>query len=210
MRHPRRTASAAGLLFFVLAVLAIRPATRQANASPFAPSDQLELISRADWSSYREHPESYSELIARTPFPTLANSIVGNYAEVALNDIQLAIGHIGGVSEEINYHATDWLNIKSLSAYRSDSFSLTNDNDSTELELQLSHQAEQEHGISQEVDFQVNTEKFQGIAGYYFFHDDDRQINTVALPPSIIIPRATAPAMMNPAAAPSNVCQPKA
>jgi len=154
----------------------------------FAPSDQLELISRADWSSYREHPESYSELIARTPFPTLANSIVGNYAEVALNDIQLAIGHIGGVSEEINYHANDWLNIKSLSAYRSDSFSLTNDNDSTELELQLSHQAEQEHGISQEVDFQVNTEKFQGIAGYYFFHDHDRQINTVALPPSVIIP----------------------
>jgi len=41
MRHPRRTASAAGLLFFVLAVLAIRPATLQANASSFAPSDQL-------------------------------------------------------------------------------------------------------------------------------------------------------------------------
>jgi iron complex outermembrane recepter protein len=154
----------------------------------FEPMSQLELITRADWSGYREHPESYSELIAPTRFPSLANSIVGNYSEVALNAIQLAVSHIGGVSQEINYHAADWLTIKSLTAYRDDSFSLTNDNDSTELQLQFSRQAEEEHSISQEVDFQFNFERFQGIAGYYFFHDHDRQINGVELPPSLIIP----------------------
>jgi len=41
MRHSRRIASALGLLFFVLAVLAIRPAALQADASSVAPPDQL-------------------------------------------------------------------------------------------------------------------------------------------------------------------------
>ena len=154
----------------------------------FSPFDGLEFITRADVSGFREHPESYSELITKTPFPSLANSIVGNYSQVALSDIQLAIGHVGGVSQEINYQAANWLNIKSLSAFRTDSYSLSNDNDSTDLELQLSHQAEKEHGLSQEFDFQVNTERFQGIAGYYFFHDDDMQLNNVALSPSVILP----------------------
>jgi iron complex outermembrane receptor protein len=154
----------------------------------FEPMSRLELITRADWSGYREHPESYSELIAPTSFPSLANSIVGNYSEVALNDIQLAVSHIGGVSQEINYRPVDWVTIKSLTAYRDDSFSLSNDNDSTERQLQFSRQAEQEHSISQEVDFQFNFDKWQGIAGYYFFHDDDRQFNGVELPPSLIMP----------------------
>src|SRR5206468_2032876 len=41
MRHPRRIAPALGLLFFVLVVLAIRPAALRAHTVSVAPPDQL-------------------------------------------------------------------------------------------------------------------------------------------------------------------------
>ncbi len=154
----------------------------------FEATSKLEAITRADWSRADEDNESYSEIIAPTAFPSLANSIVGNYSKVALNSPQHAFSSIGGVSEELNYAAFEWLNIKSITAYRFDVTKLTNDNDATEQLLQFSRQQEHERAYSQEIDFQINTQRFHGVAGYFYFHDNDGQFNTIAVPPSIIMP----------------------
>jgi len=46
---------------------------------------------------------------------------------------------MGGISEEVNWQIADALALKSISAWRTTRYAFSNDNDSTELELQFSH-----------------------------------------------------------------------
>lgn len=154
----------------------------------WAPGMNVEAITRADFTRTDENFESYSQVIAPTKFPSLANTLVGNFRTVALNDPQVMNTYIGGISEEINWHLSDPLSFKSITGWRSTRFDFTNDNDSTELFLQFSHQRETDSAVSQEFNLQYAGERATGVVGTYYFQDQDHQIATVVVPPSVITP----------------------
>jgi iron complex outermembrane receptor protein len=156
------------------------------------PTSSVEAITRMDLSLLDENFESYSQVLAPTPFPSLANTVVGNYRTVAFNDPQMIRTKMGGVSEEINWVLPDAVSFKSISAWRATRYDLTNDNDSTEQFLQFSHQSETDSQFSQEFNLQYSRDRFKGVSGLYFFRDQDHQYNTVVLPPSVISPPARA------------------
>jgi iron complex outermembrane recepter protein len=152
------------------------------------PAPNIDATTRMDLSLSNENFESYSQLIAPTPFPSLANSLIGTYHTVALNDPQVMRTHMGGISEEVNWQIADALVLKSISAWRTTRYAFSNDNDSTELELQFSHQQETDSQLSQELNLQYNSQAFKGVAGIYYFQDQDHQLNSVSVPPSVITP----------------------
>jgi len=50
---------------------------------------------------------------------------------------------------------------------------VTNDNDSTELTLQQSHQGESDSAVSQELNLQYHAGGLRGVTGMYYFSDSD-------------------------------------
>jgi iron complex outermembrane recepter protein len=152
-------------------------------------TDQLTATTRADFSRVGgERFESYSQVVAPTPFPSLANSIVGSFRQVALNGDQYLNQENGGVSEDLTFQLSPELLLKSITAWRRSSFSLTNDNDATEFTLQQSHQAESDSAVSQEFNLQYRSGPLRSVAGVYYFSDADIQRQTVDVPPSVITP----------------------
>jgi iron complex outermembrane receptor protein len=156
------------------------------------PAANIDATTRMDLSLSDENFESYSQVIAPTPFPSLANTLVGNYRTVALGDPQVMRTHMGGVSEEVNWYLADALSLKSISAWRTTRYEFSNDNDSTEQQLQFSHQQETDSQVSQELNLQYSRDRFKGVSGIYYFHDQDHQLNSVIVPPSVITPAARA------------------
>jgi len=138
-------------------------------------TERIVATTRADWSSLGEHFESYSSLLAPSlkPKPALlANSTLGNYHEVALDFPQKETSHGGGVSEELDVELTSQLSVKSITAYRENRYQLTNDSDATELALSDARQSERQNQFSQEVTMQGRFERFDGVAGLYYLHEN--------------------------------------
>jgi iron complex outermembrane receptor protein len=156
------------------------------------PTADIDATTRMDLSLSDESFESYSNLITRVPFPALANTLVGNFRDVALGDPQLMRTKMGGVGEEVNWHISEQLALKSITAWRTTRYQFSNDNDATEKQIQFSHQQETDQQVSQEFNLQYTRERFKGVTGLYFFHDQDHQTNDVLVPPSMVTPAARA------------------
>ena len=140
------------------------------------PTEKLELITRADWNKSNERFDSYDHLLVRyapggtNPTP-LANSIVGDYHKVAIELPQRNRTKIWGVSQEANLDLTDTLTLKSLTAYRWGSYALSVDNDGTEQRYTDVNQAETSRQFSQEFNLVLNTDRFDAVAGLFYFRD---------------------------------------
>ncbi len=150
------------------------------------PLPDIDATTRADFSYKNDAFESYSQPLVATRFPSLANTVVGQLRDVALNDPQMLNSLDGGVSEEINWRFAPHFNLKSITAYRFDYFHLNDDNDDTEQELTDFHTAENDRSISQEFNVQYNSDRLKAVGGVFVFHDNDRGINTILVPPSLI------------------------
>jgi iron complex outermembrane recepter protein len=154
------------------------------------PASDVDATTRVDTSYKSEITENNSHTLAPTPFPSLANGIIGNLQEVSIDGPQNLSSQDSGVSEEINWHFAPGLNLKSISAFRLDYYRFAQDNDQTELFINHMTSSENDKAVSQEFNLQYTGGPLTGVAGLYFFHDNDKMWNAAHVPPSV----ATVPA----------------
>jgi iron complex outermembrane receptor protein len=149
-------------------------------------SEDITATTRFDWTVVSENINSYSELIAppaalygpngtrSVPLATpLANSLIGSFSTVALNTPNRESARNGGISEDIDWDFSPNLSLKSISAYRKESFNLVVDSDNTELPSTVNHQVDNENQVSQEFDLKAHYSAFDAIGGLYYFHEND-------------------------------------
>jgi iron complex outermembrane recepter protein len=171
------------------------------------PSDNITASTRFDWTVVDENVNSFSELLApppslygpngtRTvPLPTpLANSVIGSFDKVALDTPNQEWARNGGISEDIDWNFNENLSLKSISAYRKDSFNVHLDSDNTELPSSINLQNEREDQTSQEFDLKALYSAFDAIGGLYYFHENDRAdvVSQTPVPIITATPQTTA------------------
>jgi iron complex outermembrane receptor protein len=148
----------------------------------FKPGDSVSMITRADFNKTAEDFDSSSHLLLPYTRAPLASSIVGNYTETAINSPQVNHEQIWGVSEEINAGLSDQLTLKSITAYRDSWYHLAVDVDGTELNVIDGAQADSSKQVSQELDLVANVNRFEGVAGLYYFNEHEVSLVASALP----------------------------
>ncbi|WP_174278363.1 TonB-dependent receptor [Sphingomonas bacterium] len=158
------------------------------------PASDIDATTRADYAKVHKYYDGFQSLLAPTslaarPFVApLANSEVGNYSNVAINNDNPLSQKIGGVSEDVNWHLGGGFTIKSLTAYRALRSLIYGDSDSTEVFGQYLRSSETEHQFSQELNLQYNQGPLKAVGGLYYFGDRDEQHQQVQVPPSVITP----------------------
>jgi len=148
------------------------------------PTDSLEFITRADYNKTDEDYEAFSHTLAPIGYTPLANSILGDYSKVAVNDPQHLSSEIWGVSQEINWRVSSALSFKSLTAYRRQAFTAVSDNDSTEVAVNRNTQNDVARDFSQEFDINLNVHRLDAVFGAYYFHENEPFYNEAFSPPS--------------------------
>jgi len=149
-------------------------------------NDNITATTRFDWTIVSDNVNSYSELIAPPPSlygaggsrsvplaTPLANSLIGNFQTVALNTPNREWARNGGISEDIDWTFSPNLSLKSISAYRKESYTTLVDSDNTELPSTVNTQNEQENQVSQEFDLRAHYSAFDAIGGLYYFREND-------------------------------------
>lgn len=156
----------------------------------FTPTDDLELITRADWSKAGERFDSFDHLLAPIAFAPIASGTVGDYTKVSINERQKLHSRFWGVSEEINLGLTDQLSLKSLTAYRDSRYDLVNDTDATEVAVNRGYFDDRSKQFSQEFNLGITAENFKGVLGVYYFRERQASVYGGIVAPSIVTPAA--------------------
>jgi iron complex outermembrane recepter protein len=146
------------------------------------PSDAVDLITRADFNKGAENFDSSSHLLHPDPRAPLASSIVGDYTRAALDWPQVNHEQIWGISQEINARLNEQLSLKSITAYRNSWYRLSVDVDGTERALIEGSQADYSSQVSQELNLVASLDRFQGVAGLYYFNEHETSLVGSALP----------------------------
>lgn len=174
---------------------------------------------RADNEFAKEHYASQAKLLRPVTWNSLANSIIGDFHKVAINQPANNREAAWGVSNELTWTINDMFTAKSVTAYREDESSNNMDGDGTEDTtgdggisawgntgyFQGTHQDlgtvdYWQHQLSQEFNLLNTIGPFSGIVGAYYYDEYVRQIaSSINVGP----PRET------PAAAPSRVGNPR-
>lgn len=155
----------------------------------WAPTTDLDVTLRGDYSLTRDVFEGLDQLLLPVAFPApLANSLVGNPRQVAINVPQTLNVDTGGVSLDINYRLGNGVSVKSITAWRKLKTTYNQDNDATEVPVQFLRLTESQEQVSQEFNLNYKSNKFNGVAGLYYFGDRDYQQNFSQVPPSIATP----------------------
>jgi iron complex outermembrane recepter protein len=154
----------------------------------FEASDTINATTRFDLSIRDEDDNAYDILLAPVPGLTLNNSILGDYSKVALDSPQHTYARNGGISEEINVGIDQNLNLKSITAYRESAYHLEVDGEDTAVLNNVVQQAENESQLTQEFNVQANYGDFAGVAGLYYFHENDPAMINVLVYPTPLIP----------------------
>jgi iron complex outermembrane recepter protein len=163
------------------------------------PSDDITASTRFDWTVVDEDFNSFSELLAPPPSQygpggsrtvplatPLADSAIGTFDTVALNTPNREWARNGGISEDIDWNLSPTLSLKSISAYRKDTFDVRLDSDNTELPSIVNLQTERENQVSQEFDLKGHYSSFDAIGGLYYFHEND-DIDVKSVTPGPVI-----------------------
>ncbi len=145
----------------------------------FAPTATFEATTRVDYSKSDENVESYTKLLA--PYDPTTDSILGDYSKVALNLPQRAETVNKGVAEDVTVHATDHLQIRSITAFREASTNENLDADGTERDINDVHLEEHQKQFSQELNLVGNYDHLDFVAGLYYLTEDIRVKNSVDL-----------------------------
>jgi iron complex outermembrane receptor protein len=156
----------------------------------FIATDKLELVTRADYASSNEHFDSYSHIFAPYPFGPLANTTIGNRDLVALDGEQRAITRSYGISEDINYAFNDVVSLRSLTAYRSGYYNLSNDSDGTEYFQNLGIQRTHNIALTQEFNLTARHERWNGVVGVFYAREREWAFVNATVPPGAGVPAA--------------------
>jgi iron complex outermembrane receptor protein len=151
-------------------------------------SPDITATTRFDWSQGYDHGETRSSLLAPLKGAPLANSTIGSYSEVALNSPQNSRFYNGGISEDIDWTLDPHLSLKSITAYRQDFFDFNFDADASEINFETSRQQEREHEITQELNLQMHYADFEGVVGFFYFHEVDDAYPLASVFPTPFIP----------------------
>lgn len=155
------------------------------------PTETIDATTRVDVELGDEYFETFSNPIVTPPFAApLTASVVGSYRDVALDTPQRLKTQFDGVSEELNWRFAPGWSLKSISGFRNTRYKYRNDSDATELRVQDLGVVESDRQYSQEFDLNYKTARFNGVAGLYYFHDEDHERLEVTVPPSLPTPAA--------------------
>jgi iron complex outermembrane receptor protein len=146
----------------------------------FMPASFIDATTRLDYSLADEAEEGLSK--ALEPFTPATASILGNFHKVALNIPQRGVTRNAGVAEDIKFTLSDSLMIRSLTSYRSASTQVDDDADATDFNASLIHQEEHDKQFSQELNLVGNYNRFNFVAGLYYYHEN----NHVKVAPTIV------------------------
>lgn len=145
------------------------------------PTESIEAITRADYSTSREKVAS-AHLRAPVPGAVLANSVIGDFSRIATDHPAHQDKTLKGISQEINIELSKALSFKSLTAYRHSSDDLEGDADGTELPLVNSHMEATSKQFSQEFNLTANYDAFDGVLGIFYFNEDETSFQNLSLP----------------------------
>jgi iron complex outermembrane recepter protein len=148
----------------------------------YEPVDGLDMTTRADWSYLSENVQAANHLLIAYPGDVLGATIIGDNSRVAFNSPQSVIQHTGGVSEDINYSINEHYALRSVTAYRSDTYDFILDTDATPLNINYGSIGESEKELSQELNLNIRYDSFTGVAGAYYLYESEKELNSVTLP----------------------------
>ena len=134
---------------------------------------------------YMDTEENWANnvLLYPTPYPTIANTIIGNDHEIAINTPPHSVEKVYGLSDEVNWKLDDHLTLKSISAGRTDHSTNLQDGDSTEVNASVSGTSYYlEYTLSQEFNLINDYGRFSGVSGLYYFYEHSRQLGHVYAP----------------------------
>jgi iron complex outermembrane recepter protein len=152
-------------------------------------AEGVDATTRADYSPYDEASPSYDHLLVPESFPApIANSTVGQYHTIAMNDPQYLHQGVGGVAEDVNIRLNDETSFKSLTAYRFAASASRLDLDATEFTINNIFQQDHAKQFSQEFDLNGHFNAFDYVAGLYYFHENDEETIISESPPSLVTP----------------------
>jgi iron complex outermembrane receptor protein len=157
------------------------------------PTDGVEAVTRFDFSALGENIQAYDVKLAALPFNApLGNSVVGQYHTVAQNNPQTNHERLSGISEDIRWHLSDAIELKSLSAYRHSNYTVVTDTDASELTVNNSLMHDDSNQFSQEFNLSGHVDRLDYVAGLYYFREREESINEGITVPSIFTPPARA------------------
>ncbi len=139
----------------------------------FEPTDTIDATTRADYSERDETLEGAYHLLTPLPASPLTNTILGDYSKVAISDPSTTHQKSYGVSEDINIALGDNLHLKSITAFRKNSFSIFTDNDGSAIVSQIGHMEEHEKQKSQEFNLNGKFGRLDLVTGLYYFDEDN-------------------------------------
>ena len=154
----------------------------------WTPNEIVEATTRADVTRVsNENFESYDHLSAKLPFNApLANGLVGNLRQVAVNSPQNINKTISGLSEDVDVYLSDTLTFKSLTGWRQTKFNFINDNDASELNVAQLSSNDTDRQLSQEFNLKYVARGLKAVAGFYYITETDSLIQMGLTPPSIV------------------------
>lgn len=144
----------------------------------WTPVSWMSATTRLDYGESEEDMQSYDHLLIPAPIPAdLANSAVGRYHTVALDDPGMKDTRGWGAAEDITFTLNDNLSLRSLTAYRYGTYDLQLDFDATEFPAAVLFQSETSRQFSQEFNLTGTYGDLEFVAGIYYLRDKQRSFN---------------------------------
>jgi iron complex outermembrane recepter protein len=139
-----------------------------------------ELTLRFDHTNTDGSLSQYPKLISPTGLP-LDDSVLKDFTKVSTNDASSTIMTIDGAAAEFNYDITDALKFKSLTSFRKFRGSIAVDADSSSLQILRNYLGPiHQEQVSQEFSVTGNYEKFNFVAGAFYFREQNKEPLTLA------------------------------
>lgn len=144
----------------------------------WTPASWVSTTTRIDYGESDEDMQSYDHLLVPAPIPAdLANSTVGRYHTVALDDPGMKETRGWGVAEDIAFTLTENLSLRSLTAYRYGTYDLQLDFDATEFPAAVILQSETSRQFSQELNLTGTYGDLEFVAGVFYLRDRQSTFN---------------------------------
>ena len=138
-------------------------------------TDKGELTLRFDHSNTDGSLSQYPKLLSPTGVP-LDDGILNDFRKVSTNDVSSTVMTISGAAAELNYDLTDALTFKSLSSFRRFRGSIAVDADSSSLQLLRNYLGPiHQEQVSQEFSITGNYDKFNFVAGAFYFREQNKE-----------------------------------
>lgn len=147
---------------------------------PFGSVTTLTL--RADYEYSNDSLGGYPKLIEPDHVP-LDDSVLGDFHKVSLNDPNETTLRTYGFAADLKSQPSDALTIRSLTAYRHLTGTIYEDADGSSLNiLRTLISPIEEQQLSEELDFNGKMDALTYVFGLYYFHEDDAEPLTLAVP----------------------------